>query len=88
MKLKEGMLLEKVDGEYVAVTTGKAAKAFNGLIRHNKTADFLYRQLMTETTESELVAALLQKYEVSEEIASRDVHAFVCQIRKAGLLDE
>lgn len=88
MKLKEGMLMEEVDGEYVAVATGEAAKVFNGLIRNNKTADFLYRQLVIEKTEEELVEALLGKYDVTKEIATKDVHAFVAQLRKAGLLDE
>ena len=88
MKLIDGMLMEKIDGEYVAVATGEAAKSFNGLIRNNKTADFLYRQLVTEKTEQDLVKALLEKYDVSKEIATRDVHVFIDQLRKAGLLEE
>lgn len=88
MRLKKGVILEKAGDGYIAVATGEASKSFNGFIRNNETADFIYRQLTEEKTEKELCEALLEKYDVSEETAARDVHAVVEKIRKAGLLDE
>ena len=87
LKLKDGMVMEKSGEDFVAVATGEAGKSFNGLIRNNKTADFLFRELQSEKTEDELVQALLQKYEVSEELARKDVRRIVGIIRDAGLLD-
>lgn len=88
MKLKNRMVMEKSGEDYVAVATGEAGKTFNGLIRNNKTADFLFRELLNERTEDELVQALLQRYDVPEELARTDVQRIVGIIRDAGLLDD
>ncbi len=88
MKLKSGVIMEKAGDGYIAVATGEASKTFNGFIRNNKTADFIFRQLTDEKTEKEIVQAVLEKYDVSEEVAERDVKMVVEKIRRAGLLDE
>lgn len=87
MKLKSGIVVEKNGEEYVAVATGEAAKSFNGIIRNNRTANYIFEQLKEEKTEEELVDALLQRYDVSREKAHADVHALIVKIREAGLID-
>lgn len=87
MKLKSGIVVEKNGEEYVAVATGEAAKSFNGIIRNNKTANYIFEQLKEEKTEDELVEALLERYDVSREKAQADVHALIVKIREAGLID-
>lgn len=87
MKLKSGIVVEKNGEEYVAVATGEAAKSFNGIIRNNKTANYIFEQLKEEKTEEELVDALLERYDVSREKAQADVHALIVKIREAGLID-
>lgn len=88
MKLKKGIIMEKAGDGYIAVATGDASKKFNGFIRNNQTADFIFRQLTEEKTEEQLVAALLEKYDVSEEVALKDVRAVIEKIRKVGILDD
>ncbi|MDE6834873.1 MAG: PqqD family protein [Ruminococcus sp.] len=88
MKLKKGMIIDSSGGEHIAVATGEASLVFNGMIKNNATANFLFKQLMKETTEEKLVRSLLAKYEVPEETARKDVHNFVEKLRKTGLLDE
>ncbi|MBD5160061.1 MAG: PqqD family protein [Ruminococcus sp.] len=88
MRLKKGMITDSSGGEYIAVATGEASLVFNGLIKNNATANFLFKQLMKDTTEEKLVHSLLAKYEVSEETAKKDVHNFVAKLRETGLLDE
>lgn len=87
MKLKEGIVVEKINDEYVAVATGEAAMAFNGLIRGNKTMNFILSKLSEDISEDALVAAMLEKYDVSEEIARRDVKTLVNKLFSAGLLN-
>ena len=53
MKLKSGIVIEKTGDEYVAVATGEAAKSFNGIIRNNKTANFIFEQLKEEKSEEQ-----------------------------------
>ena len=88
MKLKNGIITDSSSGEFIAVATGEASRIFNGLIKNNATANFLFEQLMSDTTEEKLVCDLLEKYDVSEATAKSDVHDFLEKIRKTGLLDE
>ena len=86
MKLKEGYVLREVAGNYIVVAVGVAVKNFNGVINLNESAAFLWQQLLEDKTEEQLVTALLGEYEVSEEIAKRDVKAFVEKLNGAKLL--
>lgn len=88
MKLKKGLILHEVGGEYVMVATGKLAKNFNGMVRNNETAHFIMQQMQTHTTEEEIVEKVLSTYEVDRQIAEESVHNVVEQLRQAGLLDE
>lgn len=88
MKLKDGMITDSTGDEFIAVATGKVSMTFNGLIRNNKTANFIFNELMTEKSEEELKESLCKHYDVTEEQASKDVHIFLEKLRKAGLLDE
>lgn len=87
MKLKEGFVLHKAGEDYVVVATGELSKTFNGLIRNNAIAAFLYEQLLDERTEEELVQALLVKYEVEESRARRDIAEFIEKLAGAGILE-
>ena len=88
MKLIKGIITEQIGNDYVAVATGEASRSFNGLIRNNRTADFLFKQLMLDKDEEQLVEALLDKYNVTKDVAIRDVEILVSKLREAGLLDE
>ncbi len=87
MKLKDGFLLHDVGDEHMVIATGEAAKVFNGLIRNNETAHFLYCQLMNETTEEALVDAMAEQYDAPRERIAADVHRFLEQLRELGFLD-
>lgn len=88
MKIKKGFLLREVDGTAIVVAVGAAAKEFNGMITLNSVGAFLWREIDKGATESDLVAALLNEYEVEEAVAAKDVSAFVNKMREAGILDE
>ena len=88
MKIKKGFLLREVDGTAIVVAVGAAVREFNGLITLNSVGAFLWREIDKGATESDLVAALLNEYEVEEAVAAKDVSAFVNKMREAGILDE
>ena len=48
MKLKNGIVTNSIDGESFAIATGEAAKEFNGLIKNNATAAFIFELLKEE----------------------------------------
>ena len=88
MKPKAGFLLRELDGTAIVIATGAAIDAFSGLITLNKTGTFLWRRLEQGATEEELVSALLAEYEITEEIARKDVQAFLARANEAGLLED
>ena len=72
----------------MVVATGEAGKSFNGLIRNNDTANFIFQQLMNDTTEEKIVDAMLEQYDAPREVIAADVHRIIVQIREAGILDD
>lgn len=88
MKLKQGFMLHTVNGEHMAIATGKAAQTFHGLVRNNETADFIYNRLLQDTTPEDIAEALCAEYDVSFEKALSDVQKLVERLRTAGFLEE
>lgn len=88
MKIKEGFILREVVGNYIVVAVGNAVKQFNGVINLNETGAFLWKRLSEGAEEQDLVDALLNEYEVSEEIAKRDVGIFIDKLKRENLIKE
>ena len=88
MKIKEGFVIEKVGASYLAVATGKIADEFHALVRLNSTGAFLWYKLAEgERTRDELLSLMLDEYDVTPEVALRDITAFLESLRDAGILD-
>lgn len=85
MKLNNGFLAHNDGDEKLLVSTG-AAK-FSGLVRSNATAGFIIECLEKETTEDEIIAKMQKKWDVSDEIARKDVRKIIDQLRKIGAID-
>ena len=88
MKLKDGIVTNSIDGESFAIATGKAAREFNGLIKNNPSAAFIFELLKTEQTEDSIVSAMLEKYEVDESTVRADVKALLELLKSKNLIEE
>ena len=89
MKIKDGFVLNKVGGSYLAVAVGDRADEFHALIRMNETGAFLWKLIDgKDMNEEDLVGALLNEYAVSEELARVDVARFIAQLGEAKLLND
>ncbi len=88
MKLKEEFITYRTGEKYVSVTADDSEEALNGMVRNNETANFIFQQLMSDTTEEKIVQSLLDAYDVPEETAKKDVHKILGRWRDEGLLDE
>ena len=88
MKLKDGIVTNSIDGESFAIATGKAAMDFNGLIKNNPTAAFIFELLKTEQTEDSIVRAMLDKYDVDEETVRKDVRALLELLKSKNLIED
>lgn len=88
MRLKSGFILHDIGNEHMAVATGEAAENFNGLVRNNETASYIFQLLQDEITEEAIVEAMCERYDASREVIAKDVASILEQIRKAGFLNE
>ena len=86
MKINKGFLTHNNGEETLIVST--ADTAFSGLVRSNRTAGFIIECLEEDTTEDEIVAKMLDKWEVSDEAARRDVRKIVEQLKGIGAIDD
>ena len=87
MKLKKGFITHMVGKEQMMVAAGPAAKSFHGLVRSNETAAFIVDCLKRETSEAEIVEAMLERYEAPRDVVERDVHRIVASLQEIGALE-
>lgn len=88
MKTKKGFMLRNVADRNIVVPIGQASVDFNGVINLNESGAFLWKELAKGCSYDELLNALLSEYDVAEDIARRDIDAFLDVARKANVLDE
>lgn len=88
MKIKNGFVIEKVADSYLACATGELAESFSAFVRLNETGAFLW-SILSEGDKSEdvLIDALMGEYEVSRDIAARDVSAFLKALVDNGIAE-
>lgn len=88
MKLKDGIVTNSIDGESFAIATGNAAKQFNGLVKNNSTAAFIFELLKKEQTEDSIVNAMLEKYDVDEATVKADVKELIELLKSKNLIED
>jgi hypothetical protein len=54
----------------------------------NRTGAFILRGLMDGTTPQELCASLVERFEVEQDVAARDVDQFIFRLRDLNLADK
>ncbi len=88
MKIKKGFVLEKVGDSYLSCATGKLAKQFSGFVRLNETGAFLWEILSSQdVTKEDMVAKMTAEYDITPDIAKRDIDVFVENLEKNGILE-
>ena len=88
MRVKEGFILHNIGEEYMAVATGEAAQDFNGIVRNNETAAYIFELLQKDTTEGAIVDAMCERYDADRSVIEKDVKAIIEKMRLAGFLHE
>lgn len=87
MKIKNGFIMRSINNVNVVVPVGEAA-GFSAMITLNGSGAFLWKLLETDTDEKSLIDAMLEKYDIDENTAKRDVSAFLEKARNTGIIDE
>ena len=88
MRIIGKFCIREILDEVVAIPVGECQAQFSGIISLNEVGRFLFEQLSEERTESELIAAVTESYEVDADTAAEDVADFLQILRGHGLLLE
>ena len=87
MKVDKEFVLREIAGDYVIIPIGRTVLSFNGLITVNEIGAFLWNLLQEDVTKEELVAKVLDEYEVDEETAREDIQEFLDTLVIGGILE-
>lgn len=89
MKLVEGFRLRQLGGEFIVTPESVAQINFNKLISLNSSAAYLWKSVEgKEFNADTLKDLLLDRYEVSEEVAARDAENIARTWIEAGIAVE
>lgn len=88
MKLNGSFVLREVAGEWLAIPVGESALRFGGMIVLNPTSRVIWEALQQDVTEKDIVDAIMQRFDTTEEETQTDVHAFLEQMRAESLIVE
>ena len=85
MKVKSGLILNKIADEYVVVSTNGL---IDGMLRLNETAAFIYQLLENDISKSDAIKKMTDEYDVDVETAERDFNAILKVLSDANLIEE
>ncbi len=90
MQVKKGFELRDVCGEKVIIAQGIENLDFSKLISLNESAALLWEKAVSllAFTAEDLVKALTEEYEVSEEQAAKDVATLLVSWKEQGLIED
>lgn len=86
MKINKNMTLREIAGENILVPGANAVLDLNGLFVVTETGAFIWSVLPEAENEQEIVARILEEYEIDEETAKADVSEFLGNLRKYGII--
>ena len=86
MKLNPNFIARKIAGELVIVPIGPASSSA-GLITTNDVGAFIWGQLEKGKNADEILAAILNEFDVDEQTASADINEFIGQLKQVGALE-
>lgn len=88
MKTNENYILREIDGESILIPIGEASEHLNGMIHLTPTAAFIWKEVDNSNCLEEIIQKLIGKYEVTEEIARRDIYGFLSEFYKRQMVLE
>lgn len=88
VKVKDGYILRQCAGKNIVVRISKEFTEGKGVFILNDIGAMLWKLLENDVTERDLLYAVKAEYEVEEEVAARDVAAFIKELSLFEALEE
>ena len=87
MIAKQGFLLRKIVDEYMLVPVGRNVGLFKGVVLLNQVSSFLWERLQSPVSREDLLAMLLEEYDIDEQTASADLDSILEQFRQLDIIE-
>ena len=87
MKRKDDFMLQNVGGQDLLVPLGSQVMDTNAIITLNATGRYLWELLIEERSVDNLAACVAEKFDIDRERALADVHTFLEEITRMGLVE-
>lgn len=87
MKIRSGYSLREVLDTNIVLGTGSEAYMPNCIMSVNETGAVLWHALEQGAERAELVACLLDAFEVDEATTAHDVDGFIAQLQEKALIE-
>ena len=87
MNAKSGFVLRNIVDEYILMPTGDNIGKFKGTLLLNEVSAFIWEKLQNPISRDDLLTAIVNEYEVSEEQAAVDLDALLSQLKEFGVIE-
>lgn len=87
MKIKQGVIIQKIEDEYILIDSGIVEPYFHGMIKLNEMGKEIITLLQEkELSEEEIIKILESKYDAKEGEISSSVNSFIKELSKTPIL--
>ena len=88
MKAREGFILRNLAGEYLLMPKGEKIKNYDSVVLMNELSAFVWEKMQNPVTQSYLLEAVLNEYDVDEKTAREDLDGLLAELKEAGVIDD
>lgn len=88
MRTNNQYIFREIGGESLLIPIGQASVKLNGMIHMSETAAFIWQQVDKAADLNEIIKALTEEYDVTEEQARTDVYGYLTELHKRGMVLE
>lgn len=86
MKIKKQLVKRSIAGDLILVPIGDASLELKGLLTLNETAERIWDLLPQCVDEAALTAAMLEEYDVSEDVLKADINELLDRLRELQII--
>lgn len=86
MEIKKKLMKRQIAGETFLVPLGKTVYDSNGLFFLTEVGAFIWDRLPQTETEADILAAVLEEYDVDEATAKADIRTFLDKLKEMEIL--
>lgn len=87
MKAKDGFVMRTVVDENIIMPIDDNINQFEGAVVLNEVSAFIWSKLQQPITQKELLEAIINEFDVSEERAEKDLVVLLGKLQEFGLIE-